>query len=221
MNVKDGSGYVVFSDGDIGSAHVMAHRLLDTGDIALGRDRLGQWLDGREGSGSDWAHIQFHMAVFELEAGDWNAAHARFLEEVLPIAAATNDALTDAPALAWRLALRARTGQGRDLPWAPLHRTALGTLERESDPFVELHNLLALAGAGDTLSLDRWLRRRRGKTASFNPVVQMGKALRDVTLRRSRRAADRLRDVVPEIPTIGGSGAQNALFVELGHRMAA
>jgi hypothetical protein len=221
MNVTDESGYTVFSDGDIGSAHVMAHRLLDAGDIALGRKRLGQWLAGREGSGSDWSHIHFHMAVFELEAGDWNSAHARFLTEVLPIAVATEDALTDAPALAWRLALRAGARRGRDLPWAPLRRTALRALEQESEPFVELHNLLALAGAGDTDSLDHWLRRRRGRSASFNTVVQMGETLRDVTLKRCRRAADRLREIVPEIQAIGGSLAQNALFTELDHRMAA
>ena len=100
MNSKDRSGYVVFSDGDIGAAHVMAHELLDTGEILVGRERLGQWLTGREGAGSDWAHIQFHMAVFELEAGDWDAAYARFLKEVMPIAAASEDALTDAPATA-------------------------------------------------------------------------------------------------------------------------
>jgi hypothetical protein len=221
MNIKDESGYVVFSDGDIGSAHVMAHRLLDAGDMVLGRDRLGQWLAGREGSGSDWVHIQFHMAVFELEAGDWNAAYARFLEEVLPIAAATDNALTDAPALAWRLALRADADRRRALPWAPLRRTALRALKREAEPFVELHNLLALAGAGDTGGLDHWLKRRRGTGASFSPVVQMGEALRDITLRRCRQAAARLREVVPEIPAVGGSGAQNALFAELGHRMAA
>jgi hypothetical protein len=227
MNSRDQSGYVVFSGGDIGAAHVMAHELLDTGAIALGRERLGQWLTGREGAGSDWAHIQFHMAVFELEAGDWDAAYARFLKEVMPIAAASEDALTDAPALAWRLALRAEAdktpgrGQGPALPWAPLRRTALGALEREAEPFVELHNLLALAGAGDAGGLDGWLRHRRGKGESSDTVIQMGEALRDVTLRHHRRAADRLREVVPEIPAIGGSGAQNALFAELGNRLAA
>jgi hypothetical protein len=219
VNIRDESGYVVFSDGDIGAAHVMAHRLLDAGDIALGRDRLGQWLTGREGSGSNWAHIQFHMAVFELEAGDWNAAHARFIREIMPIAATSEDALTDAPALAWRLALRAGPGQGRDLPWAALRRTALGALEHDAEPFVELHNLLAVAGAGDTGTLDRWLTRRRGRSAGSNPVIQMGEALRDVTLRRFRQAAARLKDVVPGIPSIGGSGAQNALFAEIGGKL--
>jgi hypothetical protein len=221
MNIRDESGYVVFSDGDIGSAHVMAHRLLDAGDIATGRKRLGQWLAGRKDTGSDWVHIQFHMAVFELEDGDWNAAHARFFDQVLPIAVATDHALTDAPALAWRLALRADSCKGRDMAWESLRRTALKALERETEPFVELHNLLALAGAGDAVSLDRWLRRRRGTSACSSPLVQMGKALCDVTLRRCQRAADRLREVVPEIPAIGGSRAQNALFAELGHRMAA
>ena len=60
-----------------------------------------------------------------------------------------------------------------------------------------------------------------GSGESSNTVIQMGEALRDVTLRRYRDAADRLRDVVPEIPAIGGSGAQNALFAELGNRLAA
>jgi len=161
------------------------------------------------------------MALFELEAGDWNAAHARFFDEVLPIAAATDEALTDGPALAWRLALRARSDQPRDLGWASLRRTAIKALRREREPFVELHNLLALAGAGDHASLDRWLRRRCSPSTDGNLLVQMGQALRDVTQRRYRRAADRLREIVPEIPTIGGSGAQNALFAELGHRMAA
>jgi hypothetical protein len=221
MSAKDQSGYVVFSHGDIGVAHVIAHRLLDTGAVALGRETLGQWLAGRRGSGSDWAHIQFHMAVFELEDGDWNAAHARFIDELLPVAVTSDDALTDAPALAWRLALRAGVGKRRRLPWAALRRTALGALERESDPFVELHNLLALAGAGDTPSLDRWLRRRHGAGASFSPLVQTGEALRDVTLGRYRRAADRLGETVPEIADIGGSRAQNALFAELRCRLAA
>lgn len=129
--------------------------------------------------------------------------------------------MTDAPALAWRLALRAGAGRARNLPWGPLRRTALGVLGCEAEPFVELHNLMALAGAGDTGSLERWLRRRRGKSASSSAVVQMGEALRDVTLRRRRQAADRLREVVPEISAIGGSGAQNALFAELGQGMAA
>jgi len=216
MNITDRSGYVVFSGGDLGAAHVMAHRLLDAGRVERGREWLGQWLAGRTGDGSDWAHIQFHMAVFEIESGDLHAARRRYLAELLPIAAATDAALTDGPALAWRLGLRA--GRGPVPGWQQLRQTALRVLDRADEPFVELHKLLALAGARDTATIDRWLRHRRGATPDV--VVGFGTALRDYTLRTYRRAADRLRELVPEIPSIGGSGAQNSLFGEIRDRLA-
>lgn len=217
MKATDQSGYVVFSNGDIGQAHVMAHRLLDSGQIESGRKRLSAWLDGQTGSGSDWAHIQFHMAVFELETGDWNSAYVRFINEVLPIAATSDDALTDAPALAWRLGLRSNHEPA--LGWDALRQTAIKSLDKENDAFVELHNLLALAGAGDRESIDNWLR-RRGKSASSGLIVRFGEALRDYTQASYQRAAAILKEIVPEVPAIGGSRAQNQLFSEMQSRMA-
>lgn len=215
MNITDSSGYVVFSEGDIGSAHVGAHRALDSGQIELGRRQLGRWLENRSGSGSEWAHIQFHMAVFELESGDWDAAHARFVKELLPIAASSQDALTDAPALAWRLALRGAEG-APSLPWEPLRRTALRALDRPTGPFVELHNLLALAGARDKGSLDRWLWDRARKSGPSHVVSGFGEALSSYTRGKYQQAARLLKDLASEVPAVGGSRAQNALFSELG-----
>ena len=71
---QDVSGFGVFSHGDAGQAHVMAHRMLDEGRHELGHRLLGAWLDGRDGSGSDWTHLQWHMAVFEIAVGKWDAA---------------------------------------------------------------------------------------------------------------------------------------------------
>lgn len=221
MKVTDGSGYALFSRGDVGAAHVMAHELLDSGQVELGHHRLGCWLAGRTGSGSDWAHIQFHMAVFELEVGDWKAAYARFLEELLPIAATSEDALTDAPALAWRLALRA--GRSTPLPWEALRATAFRSLRRLNDSFVELHNLLALAGAGDTAGIRAWLDASQtdASSRSSNILVCMAEALSACAQKNYRRAAGMLKGVVPLLPSIGGSLAQNALFRELQIQMAA
>ena len=73
----DVSGFGVFSQGDAGQAHVAAHRMLDEGRHELGHRLLGAWLEGRSGSGSDWTHLQWHMAVFELAVGQWDAAFAR------------------------------------------------------------------------------------------------------------------------------------------------
>lgn len=226
MRIRDRSGYAVFSEGEVGAAHVMAHTLLDSGQIELGHHRLGRWLARRAGSGSDWAHIHFHMAVFELEVGDWRAAHERFLDELLPIAVTSDDALTDAPALAWRLKLRA--GRRAAVPFELLRETALRSLrrphemQRPNDPFVELHNLLALAGAGDADGIRAWLDAcgHDAPSGKSGVLVRMAEGLSACTQKHYRRAAGILKSAVAELPSIGGSRAQNALFTELQARMA-
>lgn len=212
--VRDSSGYAVFAGGEAGAAHATAHRLLDTGRIALGRATLGDWLARHSGSGSGWVHLHFHMAVFELAEGDWHAAHARFLREVLPVAASTDQALTDAPALLWRLALSAPRTVA--LPWQPLRRTALRNLHRSGDAYVELHNLLALAGAGDTAGIDKWL-----TTCAAMPsrpvrlVEQTAAALCALAAGSFGEAANALHQIAPQVASIGGSRAQNQLFDQL------
>jgi hypothetical protein len=213
--VQDISGYTVFSAGDAGAAHLMAHRMLDENRIELGHQLLGDWLHGRTGSGSDWLHLQFHMAVFELALDNWDAAYTRFMNEILPAAAATEDALTDAPALLWRLALT--SPEPVALPWKELQRTALTHMQRPSDPFVELHNLLALAGAGDIASMEYWLNTRpaNGLSQSECLVRQMAVALKAYASRSFLQAATLLRTVVPQLSLVGGSHAQNLLFRQL------
>nr|NIM00839.1 hypothetical protein [Acidobacteriota bacterium]NIM63667.1 hypothetical protein [Acidobacteriota bacterium]NIO59270.1 hypothetical protein [Acidobacteriota bacterium]NIQ30282.1 hypothetical protein [Acidobacteriota bacterium]NIQ85225.1 hypothetical protein [Acidobacteriota bacterium] len=142
---QDASGYAVFAAGDSGAMHVTAHEMLDSGKFEDGHRQLGAWLHGRTGEGSDWVHLQWHMAVFELALGYWDEAHERFLEHILPAAIHTDEALTDAPAMLWRLSLAAP--RPVKLPWEPVSETALRNIDDVSDPYIEVHGLLALAGA--------------------------------------------------------------------------
>lgn len=213
--VHDVSGYTIFSSGDAGDAHVMAHRMLDENRIELGHQLLGEWLQKHSGSGSDWIHLHFHMAIFELVMGDWHGAYKRFMNEILPAATASEEALTDAPALLWRLAL---TFPGDiELPWEALRNTALNRMQRPSDPFVELHNLLALAGARDVASIDEWLKLRPTRWLSRKErlVKQMALSLRAYAAGSYRQAATQMHRVVPKLSQVGGSRAQNLLFRQL------
>jgi hypothetical protein len=126
LNVRDISGYEIFSEGTMGKAHALAHRMLDADQLRLGHRLIGEWLADRNGSGSDWVHLHFHMAIFELALGEWDNAYARFMKEVLPTASSSADALTDAPALLWRIAITAP--EPVVLPWQPLRRTALACM---------------------------------------------------------------------------------------------
>lgn len=213
--VTEAGGMAIFADGDIGAAHATAHRMLDAGRIEEGHRLLGRWLAGRRGEGSEWIHIQFHMAVFELELGRIAAAADRFVKHLLPAARYSDLALTDAPALAWRLWLA--LGEPADFPWEPIRARAEGRLERRDPPYVDLHHALAFAGADDRRSLDRWLssRRRRACTEIDHLGLRVAQALAAWTGGDHAAAARELGELEPRIAEIGGSRAQNALFGQI------
>lgn len=215
-SVQDASGYAIFASGATGSAHETAHRMLDEGNIEMGHRLLGAWLEGRDGTGSEWIHIHFHMAIFELELGLWDAAYARFTEHILTAAEHTSDALTDAPALAWRLWLTA--GSPVFFPWEPMRKTAAARIDTHDDPWVDLHSALALAGAGDLENLDQWLaiRSLRAVTPADRVTLQVGCAVRAFTAGDYLQAATSLGETLPAIAeVVGGSRAQNELFKQI------
>ena len=211
---RDVSGFGVFSQGDAGDAHVMAHRMLDEERYELGHQLLGAWLDSHDGAGSDWTHLQWHMAVFEIAVGKWERAFARFEREILPVAISSDDALTDAPAMLWRLWLAAP--RAVELPWEPLRARAVRNLGKSRGPYVELHCLLAIAGARDLETLDEWLRLgRHRKDPRTRLLTELVRGLRAFAASDYALASVELEGVVSKISELGGSHAQNLLFEEI------
>lgn len=212
IQFRDIAGFPAFSSGQGGQAHVLAHRMLDAGQNRAGFQLLGSWLDGRLGTGSQWIHLQWHMAVFELAVGRKDAALTRFMEHLLPAVVSGEDALTDGPALLWRISLAASAPV--ELPWDSVRAGALARMRRPAEPYVELHNLLALAGAGDLASLDKWLaNHRQDRQSPSNAIIlRMGRGLRAFAARDHSLAIAMLAEGVPGVPVLGGSHGQNLLF---------
>mgnify|MGYP001827871012 FL=1 len=211
---RDISGFAVFSHGDAGEAHVTAHRMLDEGRHELGHRLLGAWLQWHDGAGSDWTHLQWHMAVFEIAVGKWEAALARFEREILPVARKSDDALTDAPAMLWRLWLAAP--RAVELPWEPVRDAAVRNLGRHVGPYVELHCLLALAGAKDIEGLDQWLRiKRHCGDRRTRILAQLAVGLRAFAAADYELAAGAFAGVRDRVSELGGSHAQNQLFEQI------
>lgn len=211
---RDVSGFGIFSHGDAGEAHVMAHRMLDEGRHELGHRLLGAWLERHEGAGSDWTHLQWHMAVFEIAVGEWDDALARFEQQIVPVAVSRDDALTDAPSLLWRLWLSAP--REVVLPWKSLHVRAARNLGQRECPYVDLHCLLAIAGARDVEALDDWLRIKRNlKDERTKLLSHLAVGLRAFAASDYGLAASLLEEVTTRISELGGSHAQNLLFGEI------
>ncbi len=214
-NHHDISGYKIFSRGELGRAHAAAHQALDAGDYQAGHRQLGQWLGTRSEQeyaeqSSDWVHLQWHMLVFELAVQQWDAAYARFNEHILPGRAV---AATDAPAALWRLALTAP--HSVDLPWNIVKAGAVSRLGTSRDPYIKLHDLLALAGAGDTQLLDKWFCSYNPTTETDRLLVDFAKAMRCFSEGQYARATRKLERVLPDLSRLGGSRAQNELFTEI------
>ncbi len=209
----DATGYEIFSSGDVGAAHEMAHRMLDEGREHEGYVRLKAWLGHRSGSGSEWVHIQWHMAVFEIWAGELESARARYEREILP-AVATGQALTDGPSLLWRLLMASESSAVVD--WEPIRQAALA-IEPSDHPYVDLHRALAFAGAGDVGALTEWLDQKLAGAvrATTQTLLGLGWALRCYASGDYRAAATLFDQVVSRVGELGGSRAQNEVFVAI------
>ena len=211
--VHDISGFQIFSDSEIGHAHIFAHRMLDLGRPERGHELLSKWLRGRTGGGSEWVHIQWHMLVFELAIGRWQGAYDRFVEQVLPAARTSDVAVTDAPSGLWRLALAAPGPVA--LPWEHLAARARARLRAGCEPYAALHDLLALAGARDVRSIMGWLRERRTDCTDDQIVFGFARSCLALSQGDLLRAASDLEPVLPALPSLGGSRAQNELFHDI------
>ena len=201
--------FQVFSRGEVGRMHVLAHELTDQGRYELGYHVLGEWLEGKKGETSQDVHLHWHQGVFELAVSDWDAAHRRFCEFILP-AVDRGEAATDAPAMLWRLRLDATCST--PLPWDVVRAYALRSLRSEADEFIILHDLLALAGAGDIASLDAWLAAPTDAPARGPVLSALGEGLRAFANEDYRMASEALRACMPRLSEVGGSDAQRQLF---------
>jgi len=212
--VLDISGYRIFSHGQLGHAHAMAHRMLDSGHLGRGRRELGAWLEGRQGDGSEWVHVQWHQLVFELADGAWDEAFSRFVRHVLPGVRA-GVAATDGPSGLWRLALAAPGPVA--LPWRDVHAMASDRLARPEarDRYVTLHDLLALAGARDLAGLERWLDSYVVSNRDDRVLAVLAWALRCFACGDWAAAAHAFEHGLPHLASLGGSRAQNELFSDL------
>ena len=203
--------FQVFSKGEVGRMHVLAHELTDQGRYELGSRVLGDWLEGKRGETSQDVHLHWHQGVFELGVSDWDAAYARFCEFILP-AVEHGEAATDAPAMLWRLRLQSQSAT--PLPWEVVRAYALDSLQTEPDQFIVLHDLLALAGAGDVANLDHWLSSGAGRHGKV--LSQLGQGLRAFASEDYRLAADAFEVSMPRLAEVGGSDAQRQLFHRMG-----
>ena len=88
-------------------------------------------------------------------------------------------------------------------------------LDEERDPYSELHDLLALAGAGDADRIYDWIDQRRWSRTRNAALLGFAHAFGALANGKLLSAAAHFERALPELSSLGGSRAQNELFHEI------
>src|SRR5438270_5208037 len=195
------------------AAHACAHLCYEEGDANAARAFLASWLITYPRNGALYSHLNWHLALGHLEAGDAEAAYRLFREAFAPDvhSGPPRGKVTDPVSFLWRWEL---AGYPRDADaWRMMHTFANGAFPRAGVAFSDMHIALAQAVAGNEAALEARERQidelaLNGRYPSGPLVPAVSRALAPFERGDFSAAFDALEPVAAELERIGGSRAQ-------------
>jgi len=195
------------------AAHARGHLCYEEGDPNGARDFLASWLPTYPRDGALWSHLNWHLALGHLEAGDAAAALRLFEEAFAPDvhSGPARGKLNDGVSFLWRWEL---AGHPREAEaWRVMHAFVAAAFPRAGVAFSDMHIALAEAVAGNEAGLEarerqigELKRESRYPSGPLVPAVSRGFAAFE---RRDFSATiDALEPIAGELERIGGSRAQ-------------
>jgi tetratricopeptide (TPR) repeat protein len=195
------------------AAHARTHLCYEDGDPNAARGFLAPWLVTYPRDAPLYSHLNWHLALSDLEAGNdaeafrlYREAFSRDVHSGPPRAK-----VTDGVSFLWRWEL---AGHPRDTEgWRILHDLANSALPRAGAALSDLHVALAQAVTGDVATLEARTRQiedlaRDGRYPSGPFVPALSRAFAAFERRDLATAIDALEPVVRESERLGGSRAQ-------------
>ena len=135
-------------------AHAYVHFYVEAGERDEGARFIEGWLPGYERDGMLHAHINWHRALWRLDAGDSAGAAAIYAEVLHPGVNPSPpiNVVSDCASLLWRLSLGNQVAD-----WGKLPEYGKARFPRPAGHFIEWHLAMAAAGAGQLAELERRL----------------------------------------------------------------
>jgi len=198
-------------------AHVKAHVHYEAGEKEEGLAYLRQWLPGYAKEGLLHCHINWHIALWQMELGDVQGAMRTYLQGVHPGAAwgPPINVLTDAAAFLWRAEL---AGHKREQGlWREVSAYGSKNFPAAGLAFADVHRALAYAATGDELALETLLgqlqeREKAGKLLAGPIVPHLAEAFDAFARKDYAKAVALIEPHMAEHERIGGSRAQRRLI---------
>jgi tetratricopeptide (TPR) repeat protein len=199
------------------AAHGIAHVCYESGDADTGRGFLSSWLATYPKDGAFHGHLSWHLALFELGAGNWPAA-LRLYRDAIALdrhSGGPQQKMTDGTAFLWRSEL---AGQPRDTAaWRAMYEYAASALPKPGAGLADLHVILAQAVMGDDGALDARTRQmedlaREGRYPSGSYLPELSRGFVAFERGDFPAAIAALAPLAGEDERIGGSRAQHDLI---------
>ncbi|HTW72767.1 MAG TPA: hypothetical protein VME47_23020 [Acetobacteraceae bacterium] len=198
-------------------AHGFAHVCYESGDRDTARAYLSSWLAAYPRDGFFHGHLNWHLSLCELQAGNWTEALGRYQDAIAldRHSGGPQQKVSDGVAFLWRSEL---AGHPRDAAaWRAIHEYANDALPRPGSGLADLHVILAQTVTRDdtaqqqrTSQMEAMAREGRYPSGSYLPSLARG----FMAFERGD-FADAIRIIAPlaqENERIGGSRAQHDLI---------
>lgn len=198
------------------AAHALGHVFYETGDADAGAAFLNPWIDGYDRTAQLHGHLSWHLALFELAAGNVDRVVDLYEHNVGPRASklAPLGILADSASLLWRCDLYAT---GAQCTWDEVRDLAARAFPRTGITFADVHAALAYAAIADQESLDRLVfelqtRAAGGKLPAGEGVIDLIRGAAAFARKDYDDAVRFLEPVADQVIRIGGSHAQREVF---------
>jgi len=195
------------------AAHARTHLSYEDGDPYAARGFLASWLTTYPRNAPLYSHLNWHLALSDLEAGN-EAEALRLFKEAFSLdvhSGPPRAKVTDGISFLWRWEL---AGHRRDAgAWRTMHEFAARALPRAGAALPDLHVVLAQAVADDGVALAAHMRQmedlaRDGRYPSGPFVPKLARAFAAFERNDFATAIDALEPIVGESERLGGSRAQ-------------
>lgn len=198
-------------------AHVKAHVHYEANEKEQGLKFLQGWIKGYAKEGLLHCHIHWHIALWQLELGDYAAAKRTYLQGVHPGGAwgPPINVLSDSAAFLWRAEL---AGHRRDERlWQEVSAYGSKNFPAAGLAFADVHRALAYAATGDAPALENMRhelhdRQEAGKLFAGPIVPHLAEAFDAFARKDYAKAVALIEPHMAEHERIGGSRAQRRLI---------
>ncbi|HEY0567524.1 MAG TPA: hypothetical protein VGD13_05230, partial [Xanthobacteraceae bacterium] len=199
------------------AAHGIAHVCYESGDADAGRNFLSSWLVTYPRDGAFHGHLSWHLALFELGAGNWTAAQQLYRDAIAldRHSGGPQQKITDGTSFLWRSEL---AGHPRDTAaWRALYDYGTSALPRPGAGLADLHVILTQTVMRNDAALDARTRQmeelaREGRYLSGSYLPELSRGFVAFERGDYPAAIAALAPLARQSERIGGSRAQHDLI---------